>query len=326
MKQFIKRVLLFTVLIYLTSYVLSLGYDCFFKKFPTTYNKEQWVLNKKNENYDYVVSGSSRAFNTINICLIDSTILSKGINLATSGSSFADNYLLLYTFLKTNRVKAVLLTFDEYTFNSSESYSYPFKDYEYLPRFFEDTVREIYKDNISANKYSLYSYVPLARYSEFSSKYNPFISLINYNNRSLLGFDQSKGSSLLQPVNYSNKYDSIPLQKVRVNSNDLKYFNQIIKLCDSKGIKLILLTAPICYSNIADPRIVANHEILRDIAQKNQLPRIDFLEIDNIRQPQYFNDINHVNLYGANLFSGFVSHKLDSLLNNEHHVRHTWSN
>ncbi len=113
----IRTMLVFLVALlssYPLAYVISNNFN--------TYNKQNWVLKISGYELDYAVMGSSRVAYVVDIKSLDSTYNRKGINIGVSGSSLAEEYIVLREFLKKNEVKELLLNLDELALNSREGY------------------------------------------------------------------------------------------------------------------------------------------------------------------------------------------------------------
>src|SRR5690554_4090222 len=100
MKKLFINILLFLIILFSIFWILDYAFTTVYKK--GDYTKIQWLYNKKNQNYDYAIHGSSRAFTTIDVGKINSKTALKGINISVDGSTITDQYLMLKIFLGNN--------------------------------------------------------------------------------------------------------------------------------------------------------------------------------------------------------------------------------
>jgi hypothetical protein len=276
--------------------------------YPTAYliearfntpNKQNWILKKAGEQYDYAVLGASRVFNMVDINTLDSVMNKKGINIGSSGSCYAENYIILEEFLSKNKISALLLNTDEFSFNSANSYSYPFHDYEFLPVFRKH--KEVFFDFIPSWKYYLWLSVPCTKYIEYNDQY----VLSTLSNRKL---NKTKGTELL----YGKRSDkNLLLNKRRVpeiNRLDAKYFKKIADLCANKNIALILITTPIFKYDREEHKLFL--EYIDSFSQQNNLKYYSFETLIDASKPDYFQDNTHTNNLGSVEYSKRLGQKL----------------
>ncbi|HXD91775.1 MAG TPA: hypothetical protein VNX01_01110 [Bacteroidia bacterium] len=252
---------------------------------------------------DYAVLGSSRVFNMVDIKSLDSTFNKKGINLGTSGSSYAENYVLLSEFLSKNNISELILNIDEFCFNSKNSYSYPFHEYEFLP--LSDKYNDVFLDYIPKWKSYLWKALPLTKYIEFNHQF-----VLKPNNL----LDKNMGSLLLNETDENEGFGNTKFEtkrsQAKISEVDKKYFLKIIQLCNSKNIKVILITTPIY--NYNHQSFFSSY--IKSISQELNLRYYGFeglMENNRI----YFNDYTHTNKLGSIQYSINLGKKLKN--NNE---------
>ena len=310
MKRFLKHITIFVGIGILVLNALGYALDLHFAQQNNKhiYHKANWVFKKNGEKLDYLVLGSSRAYNVLDVNTIDKTANLNGINLGESGAAYAESYVLLEHFLRTNKTNLVLLSLDYSSLNSQESFSYPFADYAFLPQFYEDSVEPVFKDYLPIYKYWMFKYISVSKYIEFNSKY-PF-----YDNFKNLGFQQdyanmeeSKGSKL---VNKNQRVEGFNVEKmeeltgkVEFNKLDLKYLRKIVQLCESNGIELLCYSAPL-YKDLYLARGYENiNNQIGLLAEDWHLEWNDYSFISLSQQKEYFADNSHLNEKGAIIFS-----------------------
>lgn len=298
MYKFIKNTIYFILFIIALSYPLSIFITSNFN----SYSKQNWVLKIKNYNLDYAVLGSSRVYNMIDINSLDSTFKKKGINLGTSGSAYAENYIILSEFISKNKISTLILNTDEYCFNSKNSYgSDPLHKYEFLPLF--NKYNDVFYDYIPKWKFYLWKIIPVTKYIEYNKQFN-------LDSRPL--FDKNMGSNLMA-VNTKNKKLIFKRHQTIISDLDKKYFLKIIDLCEVNNIKLILITTPIYNKNNKNDNSISK-QYIKSISGKLNLNYYEFYDLIK-NNPDYFNDNTHTNKFGTIEYSINLGKKLRT--NNE---------
>jgi hypothetical protein len=318
MKLFFLRSLFFILIAYVLSVCLSWGYTALFTRYKSNQSKRNWTLVRKGDTMDYATIGSSRVFHMIDVPLLNTLMGKKGMNIGTSGSSFSDNYALLVKYLEHNQIKSLILNVDEMGFHSTTGYHYPFADYEYMPYFFEDTIRQIFKDNVPQWKYYLWTAIPISRYMEFNEHYE-IGSLLWLNiKKPLCKLDTTDGTELLYNMRYKKFLHTDTLSVVRdtlnIEPRDEVYFSKILSLCRAKNIKIILVTTPLYGKGIYAPSNRLKFQAyIEQVAEKEKLPYINFYEAKGLQHIHYFRDMTHTNIQGTRLYTRYLASKLKDL-------------
>jgi hypothetical protein len=236
----------------LFSFMLSYGAFCdyFFsqKQYLDLSEKKQWVLAQEGGKYDYAVLGSSRAYGAFDMNLLDSLTGMNGINLASNGSGFKDNLLVLNLFLKTNSINKLYLQVDLGTLNSRESFSNDFHAFTFLPYWEEREVQQVLKQDIPTFDNAFTSLLPQWRYFYFNKYFSPKEVwrrgklAENQSDRytRLKGGIASSGRSAQSSKTEIKRYP----QPNQVDGGDLKYLREILQLADATGIETTLFVAP----------------------------------------------------------------------------------
>jgi len=315
MKRFVTRSLLFLFLVYALSTVLSWGYTALFTDHKSDQSKKNWVLLRLGDSCDYAILGSSRVFHMINVPLLNKLTGKKGINIGNAGSSYADNYALLIKYLEKNYINTLVLNADEFSFNSSKHYTYPFKDFQYMPYFFEDSINLIYKENVPAWKYYLWSTVSLSRYIEFNEYYDLGSLAWLTTQKPVSAYDKTLGTELLTNLKY-RKFKTadttgIHPEKFVLDKKDLRYFYKIINLCKSKGIAVILVTPPIyCKGMYAKESRLKITQFIEGLAKEQKLYYVNFYKVKKLCNVLYFRDLSHTNYWGTNIYTRYLAQEL----------------
>lgn len=290
---------MFILIMILINYPLSY----FIKINFHTPDKQAWILNQANLNLDYAALGSSRIYFNVDIPSLNKAYGKSGINLGTSGSCYAENYLILSEFLSRNKISTLILNSDGYCFNSAESCNYPFHDYEFLPLF--EKYDSIFSDYIPKWKYYLWKFIPITKYCEFNQNF----TLSNSISKKIL--DERMGTDLLQkptgnqPFEFKNNL--WPLTDI-----DKKYFLKILRLCYVKNIKIIIVTTPI-YLGGNQQRNQAFLSYIDSISEAKKIPYISFEYLFNSKNISQFCSNQHIDSAGAVQYSSNLGKKLRSL-------------
>ena len=310
MKRFLLHIAIFSTIGLVLLNIIGYALDVHFGELNNkhVYHKANWVFKKKGEKIDYVVLGSSRAYNVIDINTIDLATSLNGLNLGESGAAYAEAYILLEHFLRENQTKLVVLCLDYPSLNSAESFSYPFKEYAFLPQFEEDSVEPVFADLLPAYKFWMYKFVKASKYIEFNTKYPIYDNLLAYGQEEKYELQEiTKGSKL---VNKNQRVEGFKTEgvekvdgKVKFNESDLKYLSKIVHLCRSKNIKLLGYSAPI-FTELYEARGYENiNNQIALLAKNLKLDWADYSAIGLSSKKNYFADYSHLNKEGAEIFS-----------------------
>ena len=253
-----------------------------------------WQLSQKDKEFDYLVLGSSRAYGSLDISLLDSIIDKKGINLGLNGSGFTENFITLKLFLKNgNKVDSVFLQVDPYSLMSDSSFSNSFHSYAYLPYWDVDKeIENVLHENIPLLKDwpfypALLSYFI---YNNYYSPYNIYKGLKNKGEFCSKGFDCYNGNKI---------FDTLPKDQniigdeifIVPDSKDIFYYNKILDLAKENNIEVISYMAPTLdtFSNFETVNILKNISYISSNSK--------------IWDPNLFSDATHVNRFGRDLFT-----------------------
>jgi hypothetical protein len=314
MKQFVIRIGLFLALIIVLMQALGLMLDSHFSKQTSKQldHKSNWIFQQEDQSLDFVVLGSSRALNILDVLTMEEASDKKGINLATEGSSLAGNYLIFERFMRNNTTDVVILNLDYSALHSDRSYSYAFADYAFAPLFSDDTVSAIYYDEIPTFKYYLWKVAPFMKYAEFNEHYPFYENVTNpdyeYRNHVL---DSTKGSQLLYDPNYKNfnDRDTVTIDPTP-NHIDLKYLQRIASFCNKRDIKLITYCSPYPAEIFQYSDFASQSEVIVKLAKELKFTYLDFSHNDIGKTRRYFRDWGHLNAQGALLFSKMLTLKM----------------
>ncbi|MDA7558637.1 hypothetical protein N8768_05710 [Flavobacteriaceae bacterium] len=283
LKYFFHLVLFFVVLDIVFSLISSLSIR----------HKGSWIADFKNEKFDYIVLGNSRAFSAFDIKTIETITNLKGVNLAVDAASPVEMSMIYEYFSKHNDFEHVILLIDDKIIASKNYNKKAIK--HFLPFMYTD-----YRDTfLSLNKREEFDipltfYIPFYRYVEYSSEIGlreVFLSVFANSHR----FDEN-GFKLLKPKKMSNK---VTFSDDFTDNDNLNNLMSEIAM-DNKN--LIKVNLPY-YSSIPIRLKDANE-------QYNVLDYTGY-----VNDKSLFNDNIHLNMDGAKYFCTQFSKDLMNQLN-----------
>jgi len=311
-KFFIKLAVLFAII-----WAIFFGLDKRFDKkaLQDPCRRSNWVFSHKNQQYDFVFCGSSRAYDMVDIKEIEKLTGKSGLNVSYSGTGFEEQYLILgKMFQNGNKIKQLFLQADIASLNSESMFNYAFHDYNYIAYLNTDTfIARIVKDNSNPLKYWLWKNLPFVKYAEFNLEY-PVSFLFKDFSDCKAEFDD-KGSHLLsgtspQFLRAAEDYDP---EKLRLSESNMesyiskktyRYFKDILKLCRENGTEIILYTPPIFVSIVGDKKNQDDYRnIMQKIADENEVIYLCFVSDPICFDKANFFDAAHLNSHGSELFS-----------------------
>lgn len=314
----IKGILISVLISFLLFYCL----DCYWSNWLEKQNsqKQIWIMDKKNQQYNIAFLGASRVFTCIDVGLIEKTLQVKAINLGCDGASIMENYVVLSQFLKHgNKIDKLYLQLDQTALSDmKKALSYPFHDYLFLNKLYEEDVKEAFIEDKGYLKYYFWRYIPLSKYAEFNHFYTlNFLEPKSQSNDS--GFDKNSGSQLIamdMPDSLVAKVKSATflMDTFRCDEKSKYYIDKIIELCKSNDIEYNLFKMPIY--NDSYNKFRSSNEMtafLHEYARKKGCRFIDFQGLALASNRDYFKDYSHLNANGVKLFTPILSDSISIL-------------
>ena len=90
-----------------------------------------------------------------------------------------------------------------------------------------------------------------------------------------------------------------------INPKAINYFKSIITLSKTKNKKLVVVISPF-YKKYTR----ASEEVIKQICAEENIPLVSYSDSLEFKQQSYFNDENHLNAMGADLFTKNLSQYL----------------
>jgi len=304
MKKFIINLLLFIIPVIILIYPLDLFISKNLKKSNSFAVGEYSTWNDILEgkiNSDIVINGSSRAYEHINPVMIAEQLHVPTYNIGMSGHNFWLQYLRHSLLLENNiKPKLIIHSVDIFTLEKKKNLS---NFVQFLPyMLWNDKIRNA---TISYNGFESIDYIiPLMRYNKSRDSKKIALSMAKiatdktgrvkgYEARNIQwnsDFDQAKK----EMKNYDSKLDSA----------SVVLFDQYLKECKAKNIKIIFVYTP---EYIEGQKFVRNRNkiisLYRNFSKKYDIPFYDYSNDSLSFKKEYFYNAEHLNKTGSELFT-----------------------
>lgn len=304
MKRFLLNLGLGIILFVLCGFLLNILFEKFGERLINR-EKFDWIFSLEDSQVDYCFLGSSRILNAIDCERIDQVSGRKAINLGTRGASFAESYLALKEFLRSNSTRTVVLNVDEFQFNSKNSVSVPFHYNLLYDHFSDPDYQELFYDYMPRAQYVLWKVFPVSRYFEFGLDLGA-IRGTKKTRGEWCGYEASPDRKFrVSQLNLTNK-KPYPISEV-----DKRYLEKIVELCDINNLKLIFVTTPIYDDYPAySIRTKSVYGWVEEYTEKNGISFIHYDQLDFKIETGLFSDRTHLNAYGAGIYSEKLGNRL----------------
>lgn len=281
MKKFLLFALKTLLMVLILAVVLDYCYTAIYLH-SSKRSKVEQIYNSKNENYDVIILGSSRANNHFVAPLFEQKGL-KTFNYGLSGGHLFEASLLLKLMVERHyKIKNVLLEADLNLSNEQRAEGVSARFLPYLHQ--SKTIR----DHFSKEKdFRQLYYIPFYRYIAFDTR---------------IGFRETYKTALQEPTNSLDHLGYYPLGNKKGNMKNniinLKplhnlYYEEIKQICKRNQINLIVVTTPMCSA-------VTGMDYFEKVIKIH--PEIHNYE-NAVEGDQYFSSCGHLNDAGARLFT-----------------------
>lgn len=295
MKRFLIKIAGFVFILIVVSFPL----EWLLNKVSGTHSKQDWILSREGEVYDYGFIGSSRVLNVIDISSMKKALSGRLINLGTSGSNYAESYVLLKEFLEKNELHNLVINVDEFSLNSSLAFSHSFHDYNMLQLFKE--YEAVFCDYLPEWKCNLWSMLPLSRYIEYNTRIN-LLSIPHNTLNQTMGYEAVGDEEA--PFEKGTQY-------LTVDKKDLMYLFKIIRLCRENKVRVQFITTPV-YKDIVKVKLNRDeaYNLIKAISLKNDIPYIPGGNFIDETDPEHFRDYTHLTAKSSAIYSEKLGHFL----------------
>lgn len=295
MQKFILYILKILILTMVIAVALDFIYTAFYLQ-SSNRGKIDHIYNSKNENFDVIILGSSRANNHFVAQMLEDKGL-KTFNYGMSGGHLFEADLLLKLMIERHyKIKNVILEADLNLSNEHRDFGISSKFLPYLHQ--SELIKKHFLNEVDFME--LY-YIPFYRYIKFDER---------------IGFREFCKVGLKIPTNTLDNKGYYPLgKKPNANmKNDIvnlkplphnKYYEEIKKICKDNNINFIAVMTPMC-------------ENTKGIDYFKQVQKL-YPEIHNyenvVVEDRYFSSCGHLNDKGARLLTNKIMYDL-VLVNN----------
>jgi hypothetical protein len=294
-------------MLYVYRYLLYTGIK---KNTNGIYSKYNTLFLNKNNNYDLLFIGSSRAEMHFNPKVFDSICHVNSFNFGISGASTKLNFILLKTYLNQHHhPKRILYNVDYFALDSDSDRILNFT--RFFPYLSNSQLLEGL-NKIDSRFYSFYinpiHSLPYTQFNAISNSLHGWFNIAGkYDSLMYMGYQ----TSLIQSFN-DNKI--IAPQFNTITRQNANYIDSIISLSKKHSIQLIAITSPFYQENLGlpiDKKLSLSKE-LNNLFMKHKTPYFDYSDSLISLNKIYFSDYLHLNKKGSTIFSIQLSHILNN--------------
>lgn len=303
-----KRFLLTISCAFLTLYVINLGIDIYVSHQLQKSRDRRYVgwndIIHRQLNADIVIMGSSRAFVQYDPSILDSILQIKVYNLGIDGSQLNRQIIKynVYSHYQRKRPRYIIVNID---YCSTLGWSSGYEREQFFPHMLTPYTRNQIKSVEPFCGAELY--VPLYRYSTYKGLFAVLM-------------EQSNDDGLTNGFQGQiREWDGIAYNDMKTfhfgkNDSTMKMFNEFLAKRQAEDIQVIFCYAPI-YIGLTNKveNMQEVYETYESLAQKYDIPILDYTYSDLSQDTTYFYNATHLNKQGAELFSTKLAHDIDSL-------------
>lgn len=269
--------------------------------------------------YDCLFIGSSRTHDHLNPRIFDSILHTNSYNAGIDGANLLEFTTIWEAYLEKHRPpKYLLLNMESTCFANHKRFLNPLQYYPFLQN---NSLRRA----LAQHNNPLIAFFP----------YAPFLALTTYNDRTRT--EIVKGWAGQNDLENSWEYkgyrgidndtmsDNFP-PEIPINLNNIgesaQYLRQIAVQCRQNNTQLILVYHP-TFEDYFRQHIAQNDQVLDtiySIVRQYQLPYLRHDSLQQFQKRRYFSDRIHLNQTGAKLYSQYLAHSLQAIIQSEHAV------
>ena len=265
------------------------------------FDKFNTIFNKQN-NFETLILGSSRAESHYNCSMIDSVLHTNTFNLGIEGATMSFSLDILDAYLEKSKCPSTIILNIDYNFPQCDN------DTIFMfPRYFPYLKNQTLYNALNKRDYRFagFRYFPFYSLPFMGDKFLAvaFRGYLNKPGQYDLNF--KNGYSPLSPLNY------VPPEQWRFEPtyacNDDKFYqrlNLFIGFCKKNRIRLCIVESPMYYKKEEQilNRVEFKRKILK-IAQLNHIVLLDYSTDSLCNHKNYFADPAHMNEEGSTLFT-----------------------
>lgn len=312
MKVLKKALFYFAIIWVLTWVVRSIIYTGIKRNESGLFDKFNTIFEKEN-NYNALFIGSSRAECHFNPHIFDSVTGLNSYNIGISGSNNSFTYGIYKTYLSKSEVpEVVIMNIDFHFAHESSDTIYEF------PRFFpylNNTLlyRELQKRD---KRFFLFKYFPAYTLAFLDDKYLN-IAFRGYAGKpGVYDLDCYKGFQPINPLNYKNiANEDSGKYKGWILKENMDYLDSIITLTEKNNSKLYFVVSP---TYIAGTKRIVNYDELmkqfESLAKRRNIPFLNY-NLDSLSYKEAcFADFYHMKKMGADAFTRKFSYDFAKIM------------
>jgi hypothetical protein len=295
-KKKIRYLVFGTLAAFIAIYLLDAWFESRYRN--DNLYKTQWIFNKKNQQYDYVVLGASHSYVGFDMGVADSMSGMKGINISLDGSLIGTQSVLADVFFNRNKNTTKYLFFcldnpdglnTELLADIADGRMMPYLDYPEVFNFYKPYGIKWYFDR----------YVPFWKYAEYNYYWGPHAFTNTWMHFMKNDFDTVHGSRYDFGNRYDNTDTALDIVDYEEDTAEYKYFKKILEVCKQNNIKPILFTWPL---GRADTSATAQQNVVNFTAYCKNLG-YDFIYLGDYLNYDfnYFGTKGHLNKKGSEL-------------------------
>lgn len=286
MQKFILFTLKTLVLTIAITVVLDFLYTAVYLQ-ASNRSKIDHIYNSKNQDYDVVILGSSRANNHFVAQMFEDKGL-KTFNYGMSGGHLFEASLLLKLMVERHyKIATVILEAD---LNLSNDHQAEGISAQFLPYLHQSETIATHFEKEEDFK-ELY-YIPFYRYIKFSDRIGFREMFFNVIHKRTIHLDNLGYYPLGKKPNANMKNNLVNLKPLKYN----QYYQEIKQVCKANNIKFIAVMTPMC-------------ENTKGINYFDKVQKL-YPEIHNyenvVVEDKYFSSCGHMNDTGARLFTARI--------------------
>ncbi|SDS68737.1 hypothetical protein SAMN04515667_2742 [Formosa sp. Hel1_31_208] len=296
MKRFFKNVLI--VIIGSAILVSVMSYGSLYALRKSAFYKPSFIANHVSQDqFDYIILGSSTGLTTLHTKAIDSIIGTTGLNLAMDDTGLSSQYIMLQHFIAQGKKSKYCILAP-----SASSFDVNYKDvsdndYRFMPFANESYVHDYYKryNSRRAELLSGSKWAPLLGVSYYNTEvfYPSLLSIFNSEKRNR--FDDRGNYTYPATQRTAETITTTTALKIEFKNADIE---NIRALCELNGMELICYFSPMQNKEIVTQNLnykIINHSNLLD-------------------NTMYFYDAIHVNHKGREISSARFANEFNVMI------------